>query len=132
MCASYLRQAHERRNCFIYDRVIRCRTDLQFCNSDFSINSFLEPNTVCVSPTGNIPPGPNDQFAYGPSGAMAIWASTYKYLHLYHTQGFKLFTGEPLIAHHCKTNNVYIQILRAEKVFTRPYGTPFLPRIEDI
>lgn len=92
-----LKKDYEQRHNFVYDIVIRCRMDLFFSYISFDDTlKDVKNNTIYLAPNENmdiifnkgmkeqlLKQGarfmPNDQFAYGNSGAMDYYSSVYEY-----------------------------------------------------
>lgn len=92
-----LKKDYEEQRNFIYDMVIRCRMDLFFSYASFDETlENIKSNIIYLAPNENtdivfnkgmkqelVKQGikfmPNDQFAYGNSGAMDYYSSVYEY-----------------------------------------------------
>lgn len=86
--ANELKRSYEEANGFVYDCVIRCRSDLFFFDTvDPSALMAQHPGACILPSVDQSRGGVNDQFAIGSSATMDLYANTYNTIDDYYKAG---------------------------------------------
>src|SRR5690606_33833372 len=101
-----LKQEYEKDNNFVYDFVVRIRTDLLFM-SPFYIKKNIDTNKLYV-PYGYDYSGLNDQVAYGGSPIMDQYSMVFSKIEQLLQEGVKL-NPEFLLKRHVDKNNLPLE-----------------------
>lgn len=112
------------RNYSNYDLVIRARPDLAFhceINNDH-IQQSIEEKSIFLPDFGHFT-GFNDQFAFGSSDSMKVYANCYLELDTWATQ--VPFLPETLLKHHLIKNNMLIKFTNIQYYLLRVNGLIF-------
>ncbi len=117
-----LKKEYEQENNFNYDCVIRCRPDLLF-ETPININDFKDLSSLHV-PTFGWYNGLNDQFAFGDSKTMDVYASCFDYIYQYSDMGVH-YHPETILKHHINYWNVPIKTTNINYIIQRVNGTYF-------
>ena len=102
--ANQLKTEHEKINGFVYDIVIRCRTDIII--DRLVLANLTKSNCVYTASVGAERDFPNDQLAVSSSSGMNYYASLYDNLIMYKDEGFVGFIGERLLRYHMSKSEI--------------------------
>ncbi len=106
-----LKQQYEYNNNFVYDIVIRARTDYYFYREFTNQELELEPATVYIPNIWDFG-GVSSGFAYGTSSAMDIYSSLFNKIRKYNLEHNKAFHPERLKAYHISQSGLKRTIVK--------------------
>lgn len=105
--ANQLKSEYEKKNGFVYDIVIRSRTDVMIYK--LVLDNLTESDCIYTDCVGAERDFPNDQLAVSTSHNMDYYASLYDNLISYRNEGFIEFVGERLLRHHIEKINIKLR-----------------------
>lgn len=102
--ANSIKSLYEQEHGFIYDMVIRCRTDIKI--KTLQIDSLGDMSSIYTDSAGDTNDFPNDQLAISSSTNMNYYSQLYDHLIQYKNEGHTIFVGEHLLRYHIKKSNI--------------------------
>jgi hypothetical protein len=118
-----LKKQHEQDSGFVYDYVMRMRTDFEI-TKPITLPSKLQPNTVYIPDFGHFG-GWNDQFAFGTSAVMDVYSEMFDNVHRILTVGKLGYNPEQMLKAHLYDNRIDVKQVPVNYFLRRMDGSIF-------